>query len=312
MENLRILFMGTPDFAMCSLKFLFEAGENIVGVITGEDKAKGRGLKIAYSPVKEYANSKALPVYQPATLKNNAIADLLALLQPDIITVVAYGKLLPEYVINYPKYGCINVHGSLLPEYRGAAPIQRAVIDGKTATGITTMFMDTSLDTGDIIFTKKTEIGENETVGELWDRLAQMGGELLVKTVNAIKDGDFPRIKQDDSLATYAPKIEKTETHVDFSCDAKKVHDKIRGLSPFPSAICNIDGRPAKIYDTEYIKMQHDKKPGEIISLSCGGVTVACGHDCIKIRKIKPEGSKALSVGDLINGRKLNFESIFS
>lgn len=311
MSKLKILFMGTPDYAEASLKALCENGENVVGVITGEDKMKGRGMKLAYSEVKEYALSQNLDVYQPATLKDGAIAELLSSLCPDIIVVVAYGKILPKYVLDFPKYGCINVHGSLLPEYRGAAPIQRAVLDGKPETGVTTMYMDVGLDTGDMIFSEKITIGENETVGEVWDRLAILGGQLLVKTLDAIENGTAPRTKQDDSISTYAAKIDRDERKVDFSCDAKAVHNKIRGMSPYPSAHGILDGTPTKLYDSEYVDIPHNKACGSILELSADGVVIACGKGAVKVKALKPDGSKMLKVSDMINGRKITKDSIF-
>ena len=304
--------MGTPDFARDSLKELYEAGANIVGVVTQPDKAKNRGMKIVFSEVKEYALEKNLPVYQPEALKNGEMKPLLEELCPDIIAVVAYGRILPEYILSFPRYGCINVHGSLLPEYRGAAPIQRAVIDGKTVTGVTTMYMDKGLDTGDMIFAETTDIAPDETVGEVWDRLAEMGGRLLVKTVGAIADGTAPRIPQNHEEATYAAKIEKEETKVDFSLSAKAVHDKIRGMSPYPSAYAYLDGIPTKLYDTSVVRSNGEKGPGGVEDVSREGVTVACGEDAILIRALKLEGSKKLTVADLLNGRKISKDSLFS
>ncbi len=312
MSKLRILFMGTPDFAQASLQALCDAGENVIGVITGEDKMKGRGMKLSFSEVKTLALAQSIPVYQPSTLRDGAIHELLCELCPDIIVVVAYGKILPEYVLNYPKYGCINIHGSLLPEYRGAAPIQRAVIDGKKKTGITSMYMAKGLDTGDMIFSQECEIGENETVGELWDRLALLGGRILIRTLDAIEKGEAPRIRQDDSLATYAAKIEKEEGKLDFSLDALTLHNRVRGMSPFPSASAYLDGNLVKIYDTRVVECDASCACGSIISLDSDGVTVACGKNALHIAKLKPEGSKTLAVKDMINGRKISKDSIFS
>ena len=311
MSALKILFMGTPDFAECSLKALCEAGENVVGVVTGEDKMKGRGMKMAFSEVKTYALSQNIPVFQPQTLKDGAIAELLSELCPDIIIVVAYGKLLPKYVLDFPKYGCVNVHGSLLPEYRGAAPIQRAVLDGKSETGVTTMYMAQGLDTGDIIYAEKISIGENETVGEVWDRLAILGGSLLVKTVNDIEKGVAPRIPQDDEKATHAPKIDKDERKVDLSLDALSVHNKIRGMQPSPSAHAILDGVPTKLFDSSINELESENTPGKILSLGADGVVIACGKGSVKVQALKPEGSKLLKISDMINGRKISADSIF-
>lgn len=311
MSSLKILFMGTPDFAECSLKALCDAGENVVGVVTGEDKMKGRGMKVSFSEVKTYALSQNIPVFQPATLKDGTIAELLSDLCPDIIIVVAYGKLLPKYVLDFPKYGCVNVHGSLLPEYRGAAPIQRAVLDGKKETGVTTMYMAQGLDTGDIIYAEKINIGENETVGEVWDKLALLGGKLLVKTVNDIEKGVAPRIPQNDKLATHAPKIDKDERRLDLSLDAFCVHNKIRGMQPSPSAHAILDGVPTKLYDSSIVETESTNTPGKILSLSSDGVVIACGKGSVKVTGLKPDGSKLLRVSDMINGRKISSDSIF-
>jgi methionyl-tRNA formyltransferase len=303
--------MGTPDYAEASLKALCENGENVIGVITGEDKMKGRGMKLSFSEVKTYALSQNLDVYQPSTLKDGAIKELLDKLCPDIIVVVAYGKILPKYVLDFPKYGCINVHGSLLPEYRGAAPIQRAVLDGKKETGVTTMYMDVGLDTGDMIYSEKITIGENETVGEVWDRLAVLGGQLLVKTLNDIENGTSPRTKPDESLSTYAAKIDREERKIDFSLDGLSVHNKIRGMSPYPAAHGILDGVSTKLYDSEYVDISHNKPCGSIIELSQNGVVIACGKGAVKVKTLKPDGSKSLKVADMINGRKITTNSIF-
>lgn len=312
MTNLKILFMGTPDFAEMSLSALCDAGENVIGVVTGEDKMKGRGMKLSFSEVKTKALEKNIPVYQPATLKDGAIAELLETLCPDVIVVVAYGKILPQYVLDFPKYGCVNVHGSLLPEYRGAAPIQRAVLDGKEKTGVTTMFMDKGLDTGDMIFAESVDIAPDETVGELWDRLAILGGKLLVKTLEAIANGTAQRTKQDDSLATYAAKIDKDERKVDFSLCAKEVHNKIRGMSPYPAAHADLDGTPTKLYGSKYLDISTNKKPGEIVNFTPDGVVIACAEGAVSISHLKPDGSKMMSVKDMINGRKISENSIFA
>ena len=311
MSGLKILFMGTPDFAEMSLRALCEAGENVVGVVTGEDKMKGRGMKVAFTEVKTYALSQNIPVFQPETLKNGAIEQLLCDLSPDIIVVVAYGKLLPEYVLNFPKYGCVNVHGSLLPEYRGAAPIQRAVLDGKKETGVTTMYMAKGLDTGDMIYTEKITIGENETVGEVWDRLALIGGKLLVKTICDIEKGTAPRTPQDDAFATYAHKIEKDERKVDLSLDAFSVHNKIRGMQPYPAAHAILDGVPTKLFDSQIFETESEKTPGTILSLSSDGVVIACKKGSVKVSGLKPDGSKLLKISDMINGRKISPDSVF-
>ena len=226
--------MGTPDIAMECLAALYDAGEEIVAVVTQPDKPKGRGYILTPPPVKVYAMERNIPVYQPATLRDEAFAELLSEINPDLIAVVAYGKILPKSVLDYPKYGCINVHASLLPKYRGAAPIQRVIIDGETVTGVTTMYMAEGLDTGDMILKSYVNIEEDDNFETLHDKLASSGAKTLVDTVNAIKNGEMIREKQDDSLANYAAKIEKSDCKIDFSVSAREVHNRIRGLSPIP------------------------------------------------------------------------------
>lgn len=309
MSSLSILFMGTPDFARESLKALCEAHENVIGVITGEDKRIGRGMKLTFNEVKEYALSQNLPIYQPSTLKDGAIAPLLAELQPDVIVVAAYGKILPEYVLNAPPYGCINIHGSLLPRYRGAAPIQRAVLNGDKITGVTSMHMAKGLDTGDMIFTEETEIGENETVGEVWDRLAAMGGRVLLRTLDALENGSAPRIAQDDAQATHAAKITKEEALLDFTKSAQTVHNTVRGMSPYPGAYAFLSGTATKLFDSRVADGKG--KPGEVLCLSRDGVTIACGEGAVKIASFKPDGSRKMSAADMINGRKIALGDFF-
>ncbi|MBQ4067606.1 MAG: methionyl-tRNA formyltransferase, partial [Clostridia bacterium] len=234
---MKVLFMGTPDFARTCLSAIVEEGFEIVGVVTQPDKPKGRSYKMTPPPVKVYAEEKGLDVYQPVTLKDEAFKEELEALDPDIIIVAAYGKILPPYIINYPKYGCINAHGSVLPKYRGAAPIQRAIMDGERETGITVMYMNEGLDTGDMILVERTPITEEDTFETLHDRLADIGGRTLVEAMKALEAGTARREKQDDSLATYAEKITKDDCIIDFSVLPEKLLCKIRGLSPFPLAV---------------------------------------------------------------------------
>lgn len=310
---LKILFMGTPDFAEACLKALVENGQNVVGVISQPDKQKGRGMKVQYCDVKRYALEKELAVYQPETLKDEAIKGLLEELNPDIIVVVAYGKILPEYVLRFPKYGCINVHGSLLPEYRGASPIQRAVIDGKKVTGVTTMYMDKGLDTGDMLLTREYEIGENTNTGEAFDDLAKIGAELLLETLDGLEKGTITPVKQDDSKATYAEKISKEECAVSFDDNAWIVHNKIRGLYPFPGAFCYHDGKMLKLCESRLYKDEaKDGKNGEVIALSKDGILVKCRDGAVLLTKVKPEGKGVMNAVDLINGRKIALGDMLS
>ena len=299
--------MGTPDFALFSLKKLYECGHEIAAVITQPDKPTGRGYVLTPPPVKRWALEKSIPVYQPKTLRDEAFADLLSEIDPELIIVVAFGKILPENVLNYPKYGCINVHGSLLPEYRGAAPMQRAIIDGKKTTGITTMYMAAGLDTGDMLLKAETEILPNDNFEDIHDKLGVLGAETLLRTVNKIKSGTLAAEKQDDSLATYAAKIEKSDCLINFSKDANTVHNLIRGLSPIPLSFTHTpDGKILKIIASKVVdKDKRCNRPGKIISLD-GTIRVACRRGILDIIAVLPEGKGRMSAADFIRGRRLN------
>lgn len=303
---MKILFMGTPDFALFSLKALCEAGENVIGVVTQPDKPKGRGYTLTPPPVKVYATEQGLPVYQPNTLRGEEFAALLAELDPDLIVVVAYGKILPENVLTYPKHGCINVHGSLLPEYRGAAPMQRAIMEGKAVTGITTMYMDVGLDTGDMLLKAEVAIEENDNFEDIHDKLADCGAETLLKTVAAIKQGSLTREKQDESLATYAAKIEKPDCLIDFSKSADEVHNQIRGLSPIPLSFTHTpDGKLLKVTKAIIASREGDNAEiGKVVALD-DGITVTCGKGKITLLSVLPEGKGRMSAADFIRGRKV-------
>lgn len=308
---MRILFMGTPNFALFSLRALVEAGEDVVGVVTQPDKPKGRGYTLTPPPVKVYAEEKGLPVYQPKTLRDEAFAELLRQIDPEVIVVVAFGKILPANVLGYPKYGCVNVHGSLLPAYRGAAPMQRAIIDGCAETGITTMFMDVGLDTGDMLLKKSVAIDLHDTFETVHDKLGECGAELLLRTLALLEAGEITPEKQDDALATYAAKIEKEDCLLDFSRTAKEVHDRIRGLSPIPLSFTHTsDGKMLKILSSE--PAEGSGRPGEVISLENGRITVACGEGAVALLSVLPEGKKRMSAADFINGRRISVGDILS
>lgn len=297
--------MGTPDFALASLKALCESGENVVGVVTQTDKPKGRGYELTPPPVKQYALEKNIPVYQPKTLKDENFDALLREIDPDMIIVVAFGKILPENVINYPKYGCINVHGSLLPKYRGAAPMQRAIIDGEKVTGITTMYMDVGLDTGDMIYKEEFVIEDEYDFEDVHDGLAALGASLLLKTVNDIKEGKAPREKQNDAEMTYAAKIEKADCLIDFGKSAREIHDLIRGLSPIPLSFTHTpDGKLLKVLKARVSAFKGEGVVGEVISLD-GGITVKCGDGAIELLRVLPEGKGRMDASDFIRGRKI-------
>ena len=306
----RVLFMGTPDFAVPCLKQIIDDKYTVVGVVTQPDKPKGRGHKMVPPPVKECAVENGIAVFQPETLKNESILEELKSLAPDIIIVVAYGKILPEYILNYPKFGCVNVHASLLPKYRGAGPIQWSVINGEKVTGVTTMYMEKGLDTGDMIMKSETEIGDDETYGELHDRLSLLGAELLSKTMCEIAKCTAKREKQDDTLSCYAPMISKETGHIDWSKSGAEILNLIRGTNPWPMSYSLYEGVPMKI-----IKgiLEKDVKgtEGEIIRSDKSGILVACGDGCgILIKEIQMQGSKRMDVASYLNGHDIKVNTI--
>lgn len=300
---MRILFMGTPEFAEVSLKALVEDNRDVVCVITQPDKPKGRGYEMAMPEVKVYAMEKNIPVYQPDTLKDEAILPLLEKYQPDVIIVVAYGKILPEYVLNFPKYGCINIHGSLLPKYRGAAPIQRAVIDGEKVSGVTSMYMEKGLDTGDMLIKRELPIGRETTAGEYHDALAILGGEVLLETLDALSKGGLNPEKQDDSLSTYASQLSKAEGEINWNNTSEQIYNKVRGLNPWPKAFSFIGGKRF-VVDFVY-KSEQSGKAGEVLSADKDGILVACGEGSVLIKEIKVEGKKKMSAEDYLRGHKI-------
>lgn len=304
---MKIVFMGTPDFAVPCLEALIKSGYDVCGVFTQPDKPKGRGYALAPPPVKVTALENNIPVYQPTTLKDGEALTILNELSPDCIVVVAYGKILPKDILDLPRYGCINVHASLLPKYRGAAPIQWSVINGETETGVTTMYMDVGLDTGDMIMKKSCEIGENETAGQLHDKLSSLGAQLIVDTVKALENGSATREKQDDSQSCYSPMLDKSLCRIDWNQSAQQVHNKVRGLSPWPVAVASINGKKVKIHQT--VKCADSGTPGEIISLS--PLTVACGCGSVIINELQLEGKKRMDSGSFLNGHKLSIGDKF-
>lgn len=306
---MNIVFMGTPDFAVPCLKALIDSGENVQAVFTQPDKPKGRGYKMLPPPVKELALENNIPVYQPLSLKKGEDAEeairVLKELSPDLIIVVAYGKILPKEVLEAPKHFCINVHASLLPEYRGAAPIQRAVLDGKKITGVTTMLMAEGLDTGDMLMKAETEIGSDETSAELFDRLSEIGADLLLKTIEAVKDNTYTRQRQDDSLSTYAAMITKDMCPIDFTKPASEVHNLIRGLSDSPCATAIYNGKRLKIYkSTMSDEKVYDKAAGTVVNEK--NFTVVCGDGrTVTFTEIQAEGGKRMKVSDYLRGKPI-------
>ena len=312
---MKILFMGTPDFALFSLKSLVEYSKQsdieICGVITQPDKPKGRGYAMMPPPVKQYALEAGLDVYQPETLKDEAFFELLSTLSPDLIAVVAYGKILPKSVIDYPKYGCINVHGSLLPEYRGAAPMQRAILDGKEKTGITIMYMAEGLDTGDMLLSRELVINENDNFENIHDGLGMLGAEMLVEIIPMLQSGAAIRVPQDDSLSSYAKKITKEDCLVDFSKDAQTVHNLIRGLSPVPLSFTHTpNGKLLKLIESKIADRETPhERIGEVLSLD-GKIEVACAKGSLYIERVLPEGKSRMSAADFIRGRNISVGDI--
>lgn len=304
---MRILFMGTPDYALFSLKALYDAGEEIIGVVTQPDKPKGRGLSLTPPPVKVFAVERNIPVYQPTTLKDGAFEEELRAIDPEMIVVVAYGKLLPKYVLDYPKYGCINIHGSLLPKYRGAAPMQRAIMEGETVSGVTSMYMAEGMDTGDMLLKEEVAIAEDDNFETVHDKLGEAGARVLLRTVEAAKKGELHPEKQDDSLATHAAKIDKAECRIDFSTDVKVLHDRIRGLSPFPLAFTTLpNGKMLKIVRARYERCTKEEEYGRVLRADKNGIVIAaCGGHLI-VEVATPEGKKAQSATDLVNGRQVS------
>ena len=294
---MKIVFMGTPDFSVPCLRALIEDGNEINGVFTQPDKPRGRrGNQLLPSPVKVCAQENDIQVYQPTTLKNGEAMEIIKELAPEMIVVVAYGKILPKEILDYPKYGCINIHASLLPEYRGAAPIQQVLLDGRDKTGVTAMLMDVGLDTGDMLMKAETSVDENETIDSLHDRLSQMGAELIVKVVHDAEKGLLVREKQDDSKSSYVGMLTKDMMKMDFTRSAKKLHDLVRALT----GTAFLDGKRVKIYRT--LVRENKGEAGEILSLN--PFIVACGEGSLEILEIQPEGKKRMSAKDFANGLK--------
>lgn len=312
---MNIIFMGTPDFAVPCLKALIDSGENVTAVFTQPDKPKGRGYKLTPPPVKEVALTHNIPVYQPLSLKKGEDAEAamktITELAPDLIIVVAYGKILPKAILDAPKY-CINVHASLLPKYRGAGPIQWSVLNGEKVTGVTTMLMAEGVDTGDMLLSKSTEIGENETASELHDRLSELGAEVLLETIKAVKSDSLTPVPQEDSQSTHAPMLTKDMCPIDFSKSAQEVHNHIRGLSAFPCATTVLDGKRLKVYRSEIVKdLKSDRPCGTIVQAK--DFTVVCGDGaCVKFTEVQAEGGKRMSTADYLRGKAVQEGTVLS
>jgi len=306
---MRIVFMGTPDFASASLQKLIEEDFNVVGVFTQPDKPKGRGMEMSYSPVKQLALQHDLPVFQPVKMRDGQALEQINALAPDILVVVAYGRILPDEILAVPKYGAVNVHGSLLPKYRGAAPIQWSVLNGDKVTGVSTMYLASEMDTGDVIYTDSTEIGEYETSGELFDRLMEMGAKLLVKTLRDIDAGTAPRTPQNHSEATYVGQLDKSICPIDWNRSPREVLKHIYGLQPWPVATMELEGKTYRVFAADYTDNHTDKAPGSVVSAGNNGLEIACAEgSTLMIKELQAPGKKRMNAGDFLRGHKIKVD----
>lgn len=317
---LNILFMGTPDFARESLEAVYNAGHKILGVVTNPDKPKGRGMKLVASPVKEFAIEKDIPIYQPIKVRNNPeFIEEIKTLNPDVICVVAYGKILPKEILEIPKLGCINVHGSLLPKYRGAAPIQWAVLNGDKKTGITTMYMDIGMDTGDMILKEEVEIGDNETTGELWDRLSKIGGKLLVETLEQIENGTAPREKQGEDF-TIAPMLDKEMAKIDWeNKTAQEIKNLVRGLNPIMGAYTFLNDKKIKFWKVDIAtnigydedNIQIFRNGTVLVSDQRDGLFIKTKQGILSVLEIQGENAKRMNICDFLRGNPIDEFEVF-
>ena len=304
---MRVVFMGTPDFAAASLKKLIEEGFDVAGVFTQPDKPRGRGMELSFSPVKELAIRHNLPVYQPVKMRDGTALAILEALKPDILVVVAYGRILPDELLAVPRFGAVNVHGSLLPKYRGAAPIQYAVLNGDEKSGVTTMYLAHDMDAGDIIYTAETPIGEFETAGELFDRLMDMGAELLVKTLRDIESGTAPRTPQDHTRASYVKMLDKSISPIDWNRKPREIVKHIYGLQPWPVATMELEGKTFRVFGAAYTERRTQKAPGSVVAAGEEGITMACADgECLIITELQAPGKKRMSAADFLRGHRVS------
>lgn len=300
---MRVVFMGTPDIAAACLKRILADGFDVVGVYTQPDRPKGRGMKLVCSPVKETALAAGIPVFQPEHFREEETVAQLRALKPDICAVVAYGRILPQKVLDVPALGCINIHASLLPKYRGSAPYQWAVLDGLTETGVTAQYMALKMDAGDVIDVAKTPIGENETAGQLLDRLALLGAELLSKTLTRFENGTVTAVAQNEAEVSYAPMLDKSMCPIDWTKTAQQVHNQIRGLHPWPVATMELQGKTFKVHASKVA--EGSGKPGEILGLTKTGLLIACGEGAVEVLSLQAEGGKRMAAPDYFRGHPL-------
>ena len=300
---MRVVFMGTPDIAATCLKKIIADGFEVVGVYTQPDRPKGRGMKLVQSPVKEVALAHDLPVFQPENFRADEDVQALRDLKPDVVAVVAYGRILPQRVLDIPAKGCVNIHASILPQYRGSAPYQWAVLDGRAETGVTAQQMVLQMDAGDIIDVAKTPIGPDETAGELLDRLAVLGADLLSKTLGRLAQGEVEHFKQDESQVCFAPMLDKSMCPIDWSKTARQVHDHVRGLHPWPVATMELKGQKFKVHATKIV--EGSGQPGEILGLTKTGLKIACGEGAVEVTSLQAEGGKRMAAPDYFRGHPL-------
>lgn len=308
----RILFMGTPDFAEATLQALLDGPDSVVAVVTQPDRPKGRGKKLTPPPVKVLAQQAGLPVLQPTKIKTQEFRDELARFEPDVIVVAAYGRILPPAILNLAPHGCINVHGSLLPAHRGAAPIQWSVINGDPETGVTIMQMDEGMDTGDILLKAAITPAENETAGTLYPKLAELGGKTLLTALDLLREGKLAATPQDDAFATTAPMLKKEDGVIDWAKSAREIHCLIRGLDPWPSAYSFLDGTRFRFFVPEVISKDHEAVPGTILTADKRGLLIATGQNCLLVKEVQPEGKKRMTVEALLCGRNIESGARFS
>lgn len=300
---MRVVFMGTPDIAATCFKRILSDGFDVVGVYTQPDRPKGRGMKQTASPVKQMAEKAGIPVLQPENFREEETVEQLRALKPDVCAVVAYGRILPQKVLDVPRLGCINIHASLLPKYRGSAPYQWAVLNGEKETGVTAMYLCREMDAGDILDIKKTPVDENETAGELLNRLAELGAELLSETLGRLSQGPVEGVPQDESQVSFAPMLDKSMCPIDFGKTAQQVHDQVRGLHPWPVATMELQGQLFKVHETRLC--EGSGEPGSILGLSKTGLRIACGQGAVEIRSLQAQGGKRMSAADYFRGHPL-------
>ena len=301
---MRVVFMGTPDIAATCLKSVLGAGFDVVGVYTQPDRPKGRGMKMVYSPVKEVALAANIPVFQPENFRDDETVEQLRALKPDVVAVVAYGRILPQRVLDIVPNGFINIHASVLPQYRGSAPYQWAVLDGLKETGVSAQFMVHAMDAGDVVGVAKTPIGPDETAGELLDRLAVLGAQLLVDTLAGFEKGTLVGVPQDESKVSLAPMLDKSMCPIDWNKTAQQIHDQVRGLHPWPVATMELKGQKFKVHATAVVEGKG--QPGEILGLTKTGLVIACGEGAVEIRQLQAEGGKRMAAPDYFRGHPLS------